>query len=289
MTLWLLASLLWASTAVAQLQSPARQRQDRRVALPATADEPVPEVRVAAGNLTTLVFNSPLDRDTLEVDRTRFKLVDTGERSLALEPATELGVGERLVVKVRFKDKALPAQAVIALVSHASEMDGKVEVDRRANSPEALLAALAQRDAELEALKVRCEGSGPVGLVLSEWLNGKMVPVALTGEEVAADASGLKVLESTGYPGAFSAVMAIRLRNLSNKESWAVGLVRISHPAVGQVQALSVRMRPTELAPGETGWVVAEINAPLWEDGKPLRVELVGVGGQRRLSLNLSR
>lgn len=71
------------------------------------------------------------------------------------------------MLKIRFKDRALPSQAVFALVSHASEMDGSVEVDRRSDTPEALQAALAQKDAELEALKVRCVASGPAGLPLS--------------------------------------------------------------------------------------------------------------------------
>lgn len=50
-TTWmLLAALLAASAAVAQTELPARQRQDRRVSLPTTVEEPVPEVRVASGN-----------------------------------------------------------------------------------------------------------------------------------------------------------------------------------------------------------------------------------------------
>ncbi|ADO72929.1 DUF2381 family protein [Stigmatella aurantiaca] len=62
-----------------------------------------------------------------------------------------------------FKDRALPAKAVLAVVSKADVMDGKVEVDRRANTPEALLAALSQKEAELEELKARYAGSGPSG------------------------------------------------------------------------------------------------------------------------------
>ncbi|EAU63550.1 hypothetical protein STIAU_7213 [Stigmatella aurantiaca DW4/3-1] len=52
----LLATLLVASAAAAQPLLPARQRQDRRAALP-----------------TTVAFNGPLDRDSLVLDRTRFK------------------------------------------------------------------------------------------------------------------------------------------------------------------------------------------------------------------------
>lgn len=89
----LVLALLLGGPAAAQLPTLARQRQDRRVSLPSTSDELATEIRLAAGNLTTLLFDALLDRDSLEVDRTRFKLVDVGERSINLVPATELGSG----------------------------------------------------------------------------------------------------------------------------------------------------------------------------------------------------
>src|SRR4051812_8576121 len=116
----LLAPLLMATAAAAQPQLPARQRQDRRAALPTTPAEPIPAVYVAAGNLTTVAFNGSLDRDSLVVDRTRFKWVDVGDRILALQPFSDLGSGERLIVKIGFKDRALPTQAVLAVVTHST-------------------------------------------------------------------------------------------------------------------------------------------------------------------------
>jgi uncharacterized protein (TIGR02268 family) len=288
-TTWLSLTLclLVSSAAAAQPQPPARQRQDRRVSLPTTSEEPVPEVRVAAGNLTTLVFNAPLDRDTLEVDRTRFKLADTGERSLALEPATELGSGERLVVKVRFKDRALPAQAVFALVSHPTEMDGRVEVDRQANTSEALLAALAQREAELAALQARCEGNGPMGLALSGWLNEHSYRIQLEPKETSAITSGVKPLSGFGFEGGSSALVAILLYNLQGQKPWVLGQARLIDSRGAPITSLSVQMKPPQLAPGEQGLVVFETKTPPWNRGKTLTVELVDSSNQRRLSFNL--
>jgi serine/threonine-protein kinase len=105
------------------------------------------ELYVAAGNLTTAEFHARLDPDSLVVDRTRFKWAEASEHFLMLEPFAD--VGDRLIVQVGFKDRALPAKAVIAVLSKADVMDGKVEVDRRANAPEALLAALLQKVEEL--------------------------------------------------------------------------------------------------------------------------------------------
>jgi uncharacterized protein (TIGR02268 family) len=287
---WLLpALLLLASTVDAQPQPPARQRQDRRVALPTTSEEPAPEVRVAVGNLTTLVFNAPLDRDTLEVDRTRFKLADMGEHSLNLEPATELGSGERLVVKVRFKDRALPSQAIIALVSHAIEMDGRVEVDRRANTPEALLAALAQKEAELEELTTRCSGSGPVGLMLAGWLNEASGPVTLVTEGRYVESHGLRVQGALGFKGQSSALLGVPLRNLPSQKPLALGQVRITDATGAPVKVLTVQLKPEHVAPGEEGLVVVEAQTPPWKADKPFTVELVGVSGQRRITFTLKK
>ncbi|WP_224361080.1 DUF2381 family protein [Hyalangium versicolor] len=284
----LLVPLLVAGTAAAQQpQLPARQRQDRRAALPTTPAEPIPEVYVAAGNLTTVAFNGPLDRDSLVVDRTRFKLVDVGDRLLALQPFADLGSGERLIVKVGFRDRALPAQAVLAVVTDSTVMDGNVEMDRRANTPEALLAALNQKEVELEELKARYVGNGPASLVLSEWLNKYMLPIKFTTAVAPADASGLEVPESIGYAGKFSALVAIRLRNLPGQPAWVVGQARLTSSSGALVKVLSVQMKSAELAPGEEGLVVVEVEAPPWTAGKPFSVVLVDTSGQRRLSLNL--
>lgn len=286
-TTWLpLALVLLVSSppAVAQSQPSPRQRQDRRASLPATPAEPIPELYVAAGNLTAVAFNGPLDRDSLVVDRTRFKWADVGDHILSLQPFADLGSGERLIVKIGFKDRALPAQAVLAIVTDAAVMDGNVEMDRRANTPEALLAALTQKEAELEEIKARYAGNGPVGLVFSGWLNKNMKPISFSVP--LTESGGLTVLEAIGYEGTSSALVTVRLRNLPTQPPWTLGQVRLSGPG-GAVKVLSVQMKAERLAAGEEGLVVVETKAPPWMKGKPLSVELVDASGQRRLSLNL--
>jgi hypothetical protein len=68
-----------------------------------------------------------LDRDSLVVDRTRFKWVDVGDRILALQPMVDLAEGERLIVKIGFKDRALPAQAVFAVVTQNLRREEAIE------------------------------------------------------------------------------------------------------------------------------------------------------------------
>ena len=287
-TKWLLlALLLAASAAAAQPPLPARQRQDRRAALPTTSAEPVPEVYVAAGNLTLVAFNGPLDRDSLVVDRTRFKWADVGDRILALEPFTDLGPGERLILQVGFKDKALPTRAVLAVVSKADVVDGKVEVDRRANTPEALLASLSQKEAELEELQVRCEGSGPVGLMFAGWLTENSGPMTLAVKPPADAARGLVVHRVLGYQGTSSVLVALWLRNLPDQQPWEPGQASILAPGAAPVKVLSVTMKPVRLAPGEEGHVVVEAQTLPWTKGQTLHVVLTDASGEHRFPIHM--
>jgi len=77
---------------------------------------------VAANVATYLRFNAPIDRASVEVERraTHFKLVDPGEYTLPLEVAVEPKPGERLILRVRYKDGAYPASAVFALLAPPS-------------------------------------------------------------------------------------------------------------------------------------------------------------------------
>jgi len=287
MTWLLLAPLLMASSAAAQAQLPARQRQDRRASLPTTSAEPLPELYVAAGTLTTVAFNGSLDRDSLVVDRTRFKWVDVGDRLLTLEPFTDLGPGERLILQVAFTDRALPAKAVLAVVSKADVVDGKVEVDRRANTPEALFAALAQKEAELEELKARYAGNGPVGLMLSEWLDEGSTPIPLVVESSADEGHGLEAYKAFGFRGSFSTLVAIWLRNHPGQKPWGLDQARVAGSGGAAVKVLSAQMKPVQLEPGKEGLLVVEVKTPPWAAGKRFSVGLVEASGERRLSINL--
>ncbi|MDY7225865.1 DUF2381 family protein [Hyalangium rubrum] len=289
-TAWLLLALVLLVAAPAAAQPLARLRQDRRVSLSGAPAEPVPEVRVAAGHLTTLVFNAPLERDTLEFDTTRFKLADPGERSLSLEPTTDLGAGERLVVKVRFKDRALPGQAVFAVVSHATEVDGRVEVDRRANTPEALMAALTQTQAELERLKSWCEVSGPARLAFSGQMdeNG-VVPVLFRSEMPLEGSGGLEVTGAMGYMGKAWALLVVTLHNSRSKKPWRLEQTRLSRTEGVPLRIISARMNKPQLAPGENGMVAVELDYKELKlpSGARLRLDLRDSSNARPLSLVL--
>jgi uncharacterized protein (TIGR02268 family) len=275
----LVLPLLLTGVASAQSPAPAREREERRLVLPSGPEAPVPEVRIASGVSTWLRFDSPIEKASVELDgrATRFREVDVGERTLLLVPSVEPGPGERLGLRVRFRDGASPRHASFALVSHPSRVDKELEVVRHARHLEVLEAELAQSQA-------RCETGDPAGFVLSGLLVREGVQVsAFTGQVGPGNTSGLKFLGGEVYRTTHWVVVTLRLRNLG-QQSWALGEARLTDSAGNPVKVRALRMDRAELAPGERGSLALELE-PSALDGAPFRLELVDKGGHLLLPL----
>jgi uncharacterized protein (TIGR02268 family) len=282
-----LVLLLTGRAAAAQSQHSAREQQQRQVVVPNDPDEPVPEVRVAANVATYLRFDAPIDRASVEVEgRTaRFRMVDAGDRTLTLEPTVEPGPGEKLGVRVRYKDGVSPASATFALVSHPTLVDKEVEVVRRPRSVEALEAALAEKDAQLAALRAV---TGPAGLVFSGRLTLGGVQ-ARRFEAFASARDGLSVADGAGYRAEPWALVVVRVHNLPGQKPWEPGGARLSLGDGTSVKVVSVDMNRARLGPGEEGLVAVETEKPFWKVGEVLRLELLDKSGGRRLPVVLVR
>jgi len=276
---WLtLVLLLTGRVAAAQQPQPAvREQQQRQVIVPSGPDELVPEVRVAANIATTLVFDAPIDRLSMEVEgrATRFRLVDPGERTLFLEPLVAPGDGERLAVRVRYKDGASPASATLALVSHPVLVDTRVDVVRRQRTPEAMEAAWAQ-----------CEAAGPSRLVLSGQLDRGGVKVTdLRVTVPPGNKSGLATERGTGYRATHWALVAVPVSNLPGQKPWTPGRARLFSAEGTALGVRQVSMEKPRLQPGETALVVVE-TAPLPSSDSPYRLELLDTEGGRLLPIH---
>ncbi|WP_239989609.1 DUF2381 family protein [Corallococcus macrosporus] len=287
--------ILRSIAAPAQSLPVARERQERRMALGGAATAPVPELRIAAGLATLLIFDAPLDRGAMELEgRSRFRLVDVGERILALEPLEDLGRGERLMLRVRYADGASPEQGVFALVTHASEVDARVEVFRRRDSVEALRAELADvraqlaaRTQELRALRARGAANGPVGLVMA----GLVDAVGVRGRRfkrfaVTSGTSGLDVYDGASFQAATWTVVSLIVRN-HGATPWGAATARFRSAASGaRIDAATVRMPEPSIAPGASGRVFIETRALSARDGEVFQLE-VGDGAERERVLSL--
>jgi uncharacterized protein (TIGR02268 family) len=234
-------------------------------------------VRVAAGIATTLVFDAPIDRASVEVEgrATRFRLVDPGERTLFLEPLVAPRDGERLVVRVRYKDGVFPAYATFALVSHPAQVDTRVDVVRHQRTPEMLEVALAQ-----------CEAAGPTRLVLSGQLdrNGVQAKEFLV-KPPPGNKSGLAAGRGTGYRATGWALVAVPVSNLPGQKPWAPGSARLFSAEGTPVGVRQVSMEKPQLQPGETALVVVE-TAPHSSSKSPYRLELLDTEGGRLLPIH---
>ncbi|NOK16452.1 DUF2381 family protein [Corallococcus carmarthensis] len=283
--------MLLFTAAQAQSASSVRERRDRRVVLPRPG-EPVLEVQVAAGILTTLVLDSALDRNSVELEgRARFQFVDVGERSINLKPTMELGAGERLMLRVRFTDGASPEHAVFALVSRPSEVDSHVEVSRRPLSPEALQAELSEvraqlaaKEAELAALRARGDASSPAALALAGLLDADGVSARRIDRQPEKEMqSSLRVMDGFSFRATAWAVVSLNVKNYG-KAPWTPTEARLTRSTGGaQVPVLGVRLKQPQIGPGEVGTVVVETEEAAWPAGTLFRLELVDATGARPL------
>lgn len=288
----LLSVPLLGAKAMAQDATRGRELKRRRVALSvATADKPV-ELRVAPDYLTTLEFDSPVDRDSVTLDDSgsRFARVEVNGHTVVLRPAMEVASGQSVALTVPFADGLAPPRAVFSLVTHGSEVDGQVMVSRLPRTAEAVQAELdevraacAAKDAELEALRVRSAASGPAGMIFAGLLNWQGVQ-ASKPMGVGVQGGGLLELEEVvAYRASGWAALALRVRN-TGSGAWTPTEARLSTAARGErLNVLAVRMREPRVEPGGTALMVVETGAPDWPEGAALRLELRDSEGARRL------
>lgn len=282
--LWLALVLLGGTTAAAQ-PHPTRERQERRVTLPTGPEAPVPEVHVAQGVLTTLVLDAPVEKSSVELESrvSRFKLVDIGERLISLEPSVELGPEERLGLRARLKDGTTLA---LVLTSHPTRVDTRLDVERP-RSRESLLAELAEKEAELSALRARAAAEGPVGMVFSGLLDQDGVRATHFSDALRLGSqNGLKLEDGVGYRARSWALVAVRVHNFSGQRPWAPGAARLYGASGQEVKVLGVYLPRPALSPDESCLVVVKTDKPPAKAGGVFRLELLDKSSGRLLSID---
>jgi len=255
--------LLLMTLTVAEAQPHAAR--GRSITLAANPGEPLPEIRVAAGRKTLIVFDAALEKSSVQLDLTRVALVDVGERSLIIEPVVNPGDDERWVLRVRYVDGASPEWAAFALVSHPSEVDMQLEVVRQRQTLESCRAELARQKAEGRRAEVwvfadRLRGSS----VRSRRIRGPQAQGWIYRLE-----AGL-LLVAQGRLGA-------------GQRSWTPtsATLRAQEGSKEEVRVLSVQVREGPLVPGKLPPVAVETVLPSSAAGESFILELRGEGGQR--------
>ena len=155
------------------------------------------------------LFDGLLQKELLQVDASRLRIVDAGQRSLILEPLVDLADGERTEVRVAFAEGS-PRQAILAIVPHPSEVDTWINVSRHVEDPEAVCQA---RIAE------RCGAQGPIAIRRSALLGNKGVSTKkLVRAPIPQD--GLEYVSGYAFRGETWVLLEIQLENVSDR-AWS--------------------------------------------------------------------
>lgn len=273
----LVLALFLGTAAVAQPYPLSRVPQQRDVFLPSTPDAPAPEVYVAPGALTTLVLDGPLERSSLVLDEQvpHFALVDVGDRTLTLEPRGEWSTGKRLGLKARLKDGTHMA---LVVTSHPSQVDGRVNVTRP--------RSVESMQAELAALQAQCGEGGPIGLLRARMLDGKgALARGIDASAPSESKAGLLLVEGMSYRATRWALVDVVVKNLPGQAPWRPLKARLVGPGGLAVKVVAVWTEKSPLAPGEAGRILVQTEAPRWDSGTVLQLEIQDSGGGRLLSI----
>jgi uncharacterized protein (TIGR02268 family) len=252
--------LLWATASTAQPRPP-REKKERQASLLHASADPVSQVRLAGGVLTSLSFNVALARAQVE-GRERFTRMDVGERAIYLEPALELAPTARLALHVTFADGR---EAVLLLVPHPTEVDTRVDFTLPERSAEACERDLAATRARCEAqsqelerqLQATCENTGPALLALAGDMEKGVSKTFFAWKSTAL----LHAHPGAKYRLGGWVVLTVQVENRGTA-LWTPARARVTFGTHPPIPARVVFPSQTALAPGATAHIAVELKWP---------------------------
>jgi uncharacterized protein (TIGR02268 family) len=261
----------------------------RRLTLPGPGA--VPEVRLAPGRLTTLLFDAPLEVAALrQAGRAwGFERVEVAERALVLLPGSGPAVAARIALTVRFADGLPEAGVPLVLVVGAGEAEARVEVVRgpvrSAEAPSGARAAGGIQAVEGEAPRVG-EG-GLMGLIATGILGEQGVRV-LRMEPEDWTPPGLTAREARLYVATGRMALEVTLFLERGEPPWAPGEAIVDHwQSERAAQRVMARLLDgTALQPGETARLVVEWDAPTEQKVLRCKLSVLERGGEREFQVN---
>ncbi|RYZ42979.1 MAG: DUF2381 family protein [Myxococcaceae bacterium] len=293
----LLGLLFAGGAAVAQTEVPATLSGVRRIELVPDDTQSASEIVISAGLSTTLLFDSDLLRDGVELEgRDRFSLVDVGQTTLRLVPSPRLMAGEQFRLVVRFRDGAAPMSASFLLRAHSAKAEPLVEVYRGRRTIE----TYQQEAREVRESLMRCQQesarlmaehdapAGLAGLISTRALDEHGVTGRVVTKDVA-QATG-NVLEATlvrSYRSTKGVAVEIQLAVRSGARPWFGEGAMLRGKAGVDLKVLRI-WQEHPISTGEFGRIVVEAEASvtaahgafslkLWEEDGPRSITLTNV------------
>ena len=286
-----LASLLVGFTAAAQA-APA----GRSVILTGKAGES-PLIYLAPGTVTAILLNAPILRESVQVEgRARFPVFVVGDQGVTLSPAVPLGTGERLALRVTYREGS-PASVVFLLTGQPGAADGVVNVSRPQQTFEACrveLSATRERceaqAKELAALKARPAALSPAAVALAGFVDKN----GMRGEEFRqgcfmARGAELRPVTCWGLGGATWSVVLLEVSNTGG-EPWAPEWAEVTPEGGEPRRARALLSEQATIPPGGMVRVAVELEMPARKEPKewleaPHAVRVCNGDGSRCLSV----
>jgi uncharacterized protein (TIGR02268 family) len=264
--LFLALALLWGAAARGETEV-SRTKRERPVTVARSPAEPLPEIRVAPNTLTLLWFPADIQRNTLTVDGSRIRVLDTGARSIIVQAAADFRVGERHDLTVFFADGMAPARAAFALVMDPADVDIRIDV-KRPELPTAGCPPEAPRAAPL-----------PEDIVLSGYVNVRGVQTA-TIEPLADNTQELSTGPGVSYRGNGWVLFDIVISNGFGRPPFSPRGAALTGKGGVTLRALRVKAERDAIAPGETIRVLVVADEPPPSAGVVFALEVLGDGGR---------
>ncbi|WP_225412755.1 DUF2381 family protein [Stigmatella hybrida] len=261
----------------------------RRLTLAGSRD--VPEVRLAPGRLTTLLFDAPLEVNALrQVGRTwGFERVEVAERALVLLPRPGKAVAARIPLTVRFADGQPEAGLPLVLVMGSGEAEARVEVARGLlpGSEERAEPQAAGEVPAAEGAAPRAEEGGLMGLI-STGLLGEQGIRAIRVEPEDWAPPGMTVREARLYVATGRMALEVTLFLERGEPPWAPGeaIVDLGQSERAAPRAVARLLEGAVLRPGDTARLVVEWDAPTGQTIPGCWLSVPERGGKRRLRVN---
>ncbi|WP_225413543.1 DUF2381 family protein [Stigmatella hybrida] len=260
-------ALLWGAAARAESAHGGRVERLRAVTIASGPADPLPEVHVTGDKPTLLFFPAPIQTKTLTFDESRIRVLDTGALSVIVQAVTDLKEGERHEIGVFFADGRAPSRAAFVLVTHPSEVDARIDVQR----PEPPAAPCQNED--------RLRTPLPEDFVLLGYVDKKGVSVTPV-KDVDDEAQGLKTQSGLFYLGRGWALVSLKVKNHFEHPAWIPREATFTGPLGLTLRARLVVEGGDLIEPGAYGWVLAVVDMPALSADTSFTLELRGKDGR---------
>jgi uncharacterized protein (TIGR02268 family) len=218
-----------------------------------------------------LVFGVPIRAEAVEVDSAQIQIVDSGKRSIIIEPLSEPQAGEHWTVRVPLADGKAPRLAEFALVAHPSEVDAELDVTR-AEGPDTVLQAECAPCSAMTAMDAVVSGLIDKNGVQTQQFKTPM-----------GTASGFVLIGGVSYRAAGWVLVDVGIRLPSRHAAWKPTGATMTSKS-GEVRVRAVRVEPST-TDAEVVRVLAEMDTPPPDAGLEFTLHLSGPEGAPSFSI----